>query len=114
MSSTELTHLRKVLGAAEALLGARAIGGIDADDWALLERAVAEATHLPLDKSDEAGPVDIPSDASPERFGIRELLVRLEVTEENEQAVVRFLEKLASISETAISRGVPVSLVGMR
>ena len=41
--------LLKVLGAAEAVLGARAIEGISADDWALLERAVAEATRPTAD-----------------------------------------------------------------
>ena len=49
MAATELDTLRRVLGAAEALLGARAIDGISEGDWALLERAVAEATRAPSD-----------------------------------------------------------------
>lgn len=41
----KVSPLLKVLGAAEALLGARAIEGITPDDWALLERALREATQ---------------------------------------------------------------------
>lgn len=58
MKRDELASLRKVLGAAEAVLGAREVDMLTTDDWDLLEHAVAEATQPPPDQRGETFAVE--------------------------------------------------------